>query len=460
MYLKGSKWNVTHKKKRGNPLNVFILVILIGVGIYINQVVVPTVQPIGIPTETPTRAPESYITDAEAVLKEGKLEPAIKAYQVAIQANPKNISLHLTLADLYIQNGDYTDAAKAAENALLLNPNHSMASAIRGYALGLSGDYLPALAALLKAIEQDPHNGTAFAYYAEVLAMQSSAGQGDLGTMDKAVEASRTAISLAPNTLETHSARGLVLELTGNYEEAIQEFEAAVKINGNIASLRLALGRNYKYTKQLEKAIEEFNRANTLNPADPNPNFYISKTYGQVGEYAKAIQYAQQAIKAKPDDPEFLATLYANLGSLYYRNHDYENAITALRLAIQGGNDSDGNEVEGLNLDYGTIATYFEFYGLALARCGECAEGLQISQIIQQGVPNDEDAIFNAQEIVNICKNLSENMTATPAEAEVIEPGNTATAEPFPTLKPTRTLIPSITPTRTRIPTDTPAPNN
>ena len=325
MYLKGSKWSVTHRKKHANPFNIIFLVLLIGVAIYVNQVVVPATGPLFIPTNTPTRAPESFITDAEAILKDGKLEPAIKAYQLAIQANPKNVDLHLTLAQLLIDTNKYADAVKEAENALIINPNNSKASAIRGYAQGLSGDYLPAIGSLQKAISQDSQNGVAYAYYAEILALESSEGKGDLGTMDKAVAASHTAVTLAPNALETHSARGLVLELTGNYAEAVQEFEAATAIDPNVAALHLALGRNYKYTNQLDKAIEEFNKASTLNPSDPNPTYYISKTYGQAGEYAKAIQYAEQAIKTKPEDPIFFATLYGNLGTLYYKNHDYKN---------------------------------------------------------------------------------------------------------------------------------------
>ena len=331
-----------------------------------------------------------------------------------------------------------------------------MASAVLGYAQGLGGDYLPAIGSLQKAMTQDSQNATAFAYYAEILALESSEGKGDLGTMDKAVAASHQAVTLAPNALETHSARGLVLELTGNYPEAVHEFEAAVALDPNVASLHLALGRNYKYTNQLEKAIEEFNKAATLNPSDPNPTFYISKTYGAAGEFAKAIQYAEQAIKTKPDDPVFFASLFGNLGTLYYKNHDYKNAISALRLAVRGGNDTDGNKVVGLNLDYGTTAGYYYIYGLALARDSQCGEALQLSQLITQGVPNDDTAQFNAQEIINICKNLSDNVTATPGGKDTLEPGLTATARPFPTPKPTFTLAPTITPTRTRVPSATP----
>ena len=42
-----------------------MLVVLVGALVYINQVVVPAVPPLFIPTPTATRSPESYVTDAE-----------------------------------------------------------------------------------------------------------------------------------------------------------------------------------------------------------------------------------------------------------------------------------------------------------------------------------------------------------------------------------------------------------
>jgi len=225
------------------------------------------------------------------------------------------------------------------------------------------------------------------------------AGADSLGTIDDAVAASRTAMELSPNTLETHRARGIVLEITSNYSEAAAELEQAIAINDNIADLHLALGRNYRALEQYDLAVEEFNRANALNPADPLPDVYISRTYATVGEYAKAVQFGQQAVADSPEDP----WMYGNLGTMYYRNLQYQQAIDNLRLAVRGGIGKDGVSVEGLALEYGRIAEYYYTYGLSLARTGECGEALQISQALLQGVPDDDISQYNANEIINIC---------------------------------------------------------
>jgi hypothetical protein len=56
-----------------------------------------------------------------------------------------------------------------------------------------------------------------------------------------------------------------------------------------------------------------------------------------------------------------------------------------------------------------------------MAHTGGCGEALQISQLIQQGVPKDEYAVGNAQEMINICQQVADS-TATPVVSLTGEP--------------------------------------
>ncbi len=426
MYLRGSKFNMTRRKKGSNPFRILFLLVLVGVGAYFAFFVVPKTEPLLVPTRTPTRAPESYVSDAEALANQGKFSQAIQAYRLAIQNDPRNPSNHISLARLYLYTANYKEAVTSAENALVINANNSTALAIRGYALGYQGDYLGAEGALQKAIELDASNAIAYAYYTEVLVLELNDQKDSLGALDKAKEYSRTAQSLGPDLMETHRARGVLLENTANYDEAAAEFSAAIQINPNIADLHLALGRNYRQLQQYPKAIEEFNRANALNPLDPLANTYISRTYLSTGDYAKAIQYAQAAINISPTDPY----LWGNLGVAYKQYKKYSDAIDPLKLAVRGGTNPDGQAVQGIPLDYNIrITEYYYSYGLALARVGQCGEALQISQLIQQVVPDDEDSVYNAQEMVKICQEMVSG-TATPTRQ--VTPGMAGTATPKP----------------------------
>ncbi len=414
---------MNRRRKRPNWFRITILVLLIAAGVYLDRVIIPTVPQPFVPTATPTRDPESYVVEAEALFNEGKLLQSIDTYTGAIQQRPDDPTLFISRARVQIYAGQYADAQTSAEDALLLNPNSSMAHVMRAWALDFQGDYLAAESAIKRALELDPNNALAHAVNVEILIDSYFLGSGTFEGLELAVEESRVAQNLAPNSLETHRARGLILEATGNYEEAIREFEAAIAINPNIAILHLSLGTNYRVLSIYDKAVEEFTRANALNPSDPTPDLYISRTYAAVGEYAKATQYAETAVTDNPTD----ANLRGNLGVMYYRNFQWQEAREQLKIVVSGGATEDNQPIEPIPLVNVTrIAEYYFTYGLVLARLNRCGEALQIAQQIQARVPADEIAVANAQEVVNICQ---QNLAATPTPELLPLPTETSLPE-------------------------------
>jgi tetratricopeptide (TPR) repeat protein len=240
-------------KKRSSPWRMFVLIVLIGVALYFNQVVVPAMPPLLIPTPTATRNPESFVNEAEKLYGEGKLTQAIQAYKDAISVDPNNPSNYVMLSRLQVYTGQFDDALVSAQNALLKNPNNPVAHSVYGWALNSTGDYLAAEAAIKRALELDPNNALAHAYLAEILV-----DQGSYDDLERAIEASRTAKQLDPSLLEAHRARGLVLLATGteNLDEAIAELKAAIAINDKISDLHLSLGYAYKLKGENDLAVE------------------------------------------------------------------------------------------------------------------------------------------------------------------------------------------------------------
>jgi len=415
------------RRRRANPFRVIGLLVVIAAIILVNQLVVPTMPTLFGSAPTPTRPPESFITDAQALEAAGKYSLAIQSYNQAVLADPKNPSNFVALARLNAYTGNYEQAIINAENALLINPKNDTAMALRGWAYGLAGDNIKAVGALQDAIALNKDNAAAWAYLAEVYVYELQLNQGDLNTLDNAIAASKQAITLAPNALETHRARGYVLEYTANYAEAVAEFEAAVAINPNIADLHLSLGRNYRATLQFDKAITEFSKANALNPTDYTPELLISRTYAQNGDYAKAAQYGEAAIADDPSNP----MLYGYLGLVYWKQQKFYDALDTLRLAVRGGTDKNGVVVEGLPMDYGRIGEFYYTYGLTLAKLGQCGEALQIAQAVATGLRNDDVAVYNAQEVINTCERLAkEGKSDVPTPTVTINPNQTGTPQP------------------------------
>ncbi|MFH1446785.1 MAG: hypothetical protein ABIG43_05165, partial [Chloroflexota bacterium] len=151
-----------------------------------------------------------------------------------------------------------------------------------------------------------------------------------------------------------------------------------------------------------------------------------SRVYARIGEFAKAVQYAAQAVKDDPANP----SLHGNLGSMYYRDLQYHQAIVHLELAVRGGATEEGVVVVGLPLEYSvSVMEIYSRYGLALAKVNRCNEAVQVAQALIQGVPDDETSIYNAEEIIRICQeNLASPPTAT-IEAPM-ETGPTAIPTP------------------------------
>lgn len=384
-----------------NPFFVLILLAAIGFVSYFNWIVVPTIPPVFSSTSTPTRSPESFINEADQYFKEGKLAQAVAAYQQAIIASPGNVQYHIELARLQIYAGDYEDGQVSAEYALLLNPNNSMAHAIKAWALYYQRDFDNAEVSVRKAIELDDNNAVAHAIFAEILV-----DQGVFEEIEAAIGLSQKAQELAPNTLETHRARGAVLLATANYDEAIIEYEAALAINDKLWDLHYRLGVAYRIIGDYALAQSEMLAAIAFNPTNPDIPTDLSRTYAIQGQFGKAAQYAEQAVSLDPSNPR----AHANLGFMYYRNQEFDKAIASLSLAVRGGTTSEGVAVTGMQLESGRVAEYYSIYGMALVRVNRCEEAVQYFQVIIQNISSDEAAHVNATEGMSACI----NGTATP----------------------------------------------
>ena len=417
MYLSGSKWNVRRKRP---PLNLWRILLLLGLIaglVYVDRSLVPNVQPLFVPTSTPTRSPATYALEAESFFQAGRLDQAAESYRMAIEANPQDADLYVALARVLVFADKAQDAETEARNALLIDPNLPAAHAVLGWALDFQGpDHLvEAEAEVRAALASDPDFALGRAYLAEILIDEYVAL--DEGDYRDAVAAADRAVQLDPNIVETHRARGYVLENTSNYAEALSEYQRALAINPNLWRLHLAIGDMYlsQDVPDLDKAIQAYLNASAFDPTNPEPLRRIAKAYSNFGEYGKASQYANDAVSLAPSD----AGLHGDLGLSYFKNGDYEQATAELSLAVRGGTTADGVTVLGLPIDPQSprVVSFYYTLGLALAHLDRCDEAAPIFEALLRGVPEDEVAVGNATEGLVMCGIVTP--TATPAATAV-----------------------------------------
>ncbi len=416
------------RQPRINWFLVILVVILIAVVTYVDRYILPTAQTPFVPTPTATRDPGSYVTEAQADFADGKLDDAISTYLEAIRINPKDPTLYTALARVQIFDGKYADALVNAENSLLLNPNSSMAQALRGWALTEQGNYTAADDSLQNALRLDPNNGQAHAYdaflYGEMF--ENSAGP-YVDPIQTAIDESRTATTLAPDSLEAHWARAYIYQLTGNQELAVQEYLAAININKNIAEIHLELGVTYKALGVIDQAIQQYTLAITLDPNNYLPELYSSRALASIGQFTQAEQYANAAVQDAPTDPY----VRGNWGYMLYKSNDWSSAITQLSLTVNGGKTTDGLIIQPLppSTNDTWVSTYYYTYALVLAQSDLCSQALPLTQTILSAFHSDDIAVYNAQYAQNICaKNIgtASPQISTPPQASAT-PGFTPT---------------------------------
>lgn len=413
MYLSGSKWNTRKRRRRSNPWRVLGLLLLIGALLYLNSFIIPEAPPLFVATQVPTRSPATLVLEAESLFDSGKLAQAESAYLEAIAIDPDNPEYYIALARVQVFAGDYAEAVINASNAVLLDENSAMANAVLGWTLDFqafadpeAASTLDALARVEKAVELDPDSALARAYYAEVII------DDDLEAYDRAREQAELALRLDPNLLEAQRAMGYVWERTGNYDLAFEAYSNALRINPNLAVLHISIGNMQFVQGNVQEAIRSYTTATTLAPEDVVPNQLIARAYAQVGEFGKASQFAQTAVDLQPEN----ARLHGDLGRMYYKNAEYEQAIASFAVAIEGGMLEGGTVVQGLPLDPGDpiLVEFYYMYGLALAKTNQCGLGSEIARALIAGVSANEDAVTNAEEILILCGELPPRPTDTP----------------------------------------------
>jgi tetratricopeptide (TPR) repeat protein len=406
MYLRGSKWNLRRRQPRINWFLVILVLILIAVVTYVDRWILPDAQTPFMPTPTVTRDPESYVKEAEGDFADGKLSDAINTYLEAIRITPKDPSLYIALARVQIIAGKYADALVNAENSLLLNSNSSMGQALRGWALAEQGNYTAADNSLQSALRLDPNNGQAHAYNAFLYGKMTENSAGPyINPIQTAIDESRTATTMAPDSLEAHWARAYVYQLTGNQELAVQEYLAAININKNISEIHLELGVTYKALGVVDQAIQQYTLAITLDPANYLPELYSSRALASIGQYVQAEQYASAAVQDAPTDPYVLG----NWGYMLYKSNEWPAAIQQLSLTVNGGKTADGQTVEALPPSNNDpwVSTYYYTYALVLAQSDLCSQALPLTQTIMDAFRSNDIAVYNAQYAQDFCaKNL------------------------------------------------------
>ena len=225
--------------------------------------------------------------------QERKYEDAVKEFNLAIQANPKNAKAYINRGSIFramhAQDQQYDDAIKDFTKAIEIAPKDPQGYLERGQTLVMQKQYDQALVDLNKAAELKPDDVAAVRLqgFAEI-------GLGDLKNpndehWNKAAADFTTAIQKDPNDAQAYERLGFIHRSQKKFNEAIADYDKSLQIKPD-PDVYTKRGYTYvTYLQNYEKGIADYEQALKINPNDYDTQ--------------QRLQYAQQALKAKNAPP-------------------------------------------------------------------------------------------------------------------------------------------------------------
>ena len=151
-----------------------------------------------------------------------------------------------------------------------------------------------------------------------------------LGDAERALQAARVAVQLAPRQPEPHSVLGVAQLATGHAEAALEELETADRLGPNDPDRLVNLGTAHMLRGRVGDAIATFGRAAALAPDDPRTHGDLGAALLADGQIDRALPHLLRAAELAPTRATFLT----NLGYASQRRGELERAEETQRRAL------------------------------------------------------------------------------------------------------------------------------
>jgi len=359
MRLTGDRLPLVREQNRSNPWRMLFYLVLIAGGLSLAHLLqVGKVQPLFLPTPTPTRMPASYAEEAAAHFSAGNLKGAINAYQQAVAIDPGDAQLWAELARTQTYSSDLlttqafrserlADARESIEAAVAADEDNARAHAIRALVYDWSaaaevadpigiGDQVRVIAAL-------EEGGRVVAQRIE---LQSGLPEDDVVENGEDIVIFSGEVEIIQPGEWLISGRTVILndQTDVRDENRREDFLAEADIAATRA-VQLAPGDPFALAFRAEVLVDQQSFAQALDLAQdaasnagllPAPDqLDVFRVYGTVlesnGRYLSAIEAYQRAVEINPN----LTFLYLRIGANFRRLRDVDSALAAFDKAAK-----------------------------------------------------------------------------------------------------------------------------
>lgn len=262
-----------------------------------------------------------------------KYEEAARAFEKAVEADPKDYGVRFHLALAYSLLGRKAEAIAGYEEVLELKPGLYEAELNLGILLADEKQLERAEAHLRSAIEKKPAEFRPNYFLAEVLLEK-----GDAAGAERQY---KVASEANPKEAAAMVGLGRAVAKQGRLEESGRILGHAIEIDPNYQGALLELASLYEQNKQLPEAIELYKRF----PDNPAARERVGQLLLETGRVEESIEQLQAAVQESPT----AANRYA-LAAAYMRTKQLDKAAPLLELALQ-----DEPESFELRMTYGRV---------------------------------------------------------------------------------------------------------
>jgi tetratricopeptide (TPR) repeat protein len=271
-------------------------------------------------------------SDANAQLRQGDYETAIRGYDEALAHSPDYIAAYYNRGSAYAHIGALDGAIADFTRVLELDPTQAPAYRQRGLIYTRKGDYGRAIEDYDAALALMSERGAAHAESgtADAVVYDRAQAYFRLGSYEQALADYATVLDHAPQQVEAHLNRGLTYAALGNYPEALRDFNQAIVLAPQQALSYHHRGQVYARVGRYTEALKDYDRALELNPRYAGVHNNRGLLYVKIEAYQEAVDAYQQAMALQPD----WATPYYNAACAAALMGDVEHACIWLARAI------------------------------------------------------------------------------------------------------------------------------
>ncbi len=219
---------------------------------------------------------------------------ALKEFERAVSANPKDPNAHMMLGVAYYWTGQVDKSLDEYRQSLALDAKNAQDWMLIGISLAWKGDVKGSYEAFQKSAEIDPTRPD--------IQMNLGSIEDSLNLVQDALEHFRKAVALAPREPLYHFQLGSFYRKLGRDAEAGDELRASLKFYADFEDAWLELGAVDERIGDRKAAIRDFKKAVEIKSRDSVARLRLGRLYLLTGDEKKAREVFAEAFHLTPEE--------------------------------------------------------------------------------------------------------------------------------------------------------------